>query len=81
MSSCDKGNGTAAENLAYENCLKGCVASASIAHTAAPTMAPTAAGTGGSETGAGRGNAGPTGTESGGKLSPGRCVCAWLTFD
>ena len=39
IASCDHGDGTAAENLVYQDCLKDCVASATItpASTAAPT--------------------------------------------
>lgn len=66
MDDCLQGNGTAAENLAYENCQKQCLAEASMtsASTAAPTMtgsSAAASASGGAQT------TGTTGTSAGGK--------------
>lgn len=64
MSSCNHGDGTAAENLDYENCLKGCVASATI--TAAGSAATGGSGSSGTES-ANAMTTQTTGTDAGGK--------------
>lgn len=57
VSACPKGNGTEADNLTFENCQKGCLASATV--TPATTRATaTGTGSGSAATGTGSGNSG-----------------------
>ena len=77
VSSCAEGNGTAEDNLNYEDCLKGCLASATI--TPATTAAPAAASTGDPES-SGTESADPKTTEASATSSGGEHISLFASL-